>query len=110
MARPRLRTQLSIATLIIISALTGALLFIIRYTVRSEITKQVQDSTAASLRAFQNVQQERELDRARDAAVPNFPVNIGSRGVFPLITSSMPCRNRVFSLGFNSSVRWLSTN
>lgn len=69
MARPRLRTQLSIATLIIISALTGALLFIIRYTVRSEITKQVQDSTAASLRAFQNVQQERELDLSRTAAM-----------------------------------------
>ena len=69
MARLRLRTQLSIATLLIISALTGAILFIIRYTVRAEITKQVQESTAASLRAFQNVRQERELDLSRTVAM-----------------------------------------
>lgn len=69
MARLRLRTQLSIATLLIISALTGAILFIVRYTVRAEITKQVQDSTAASLRAFQNVQQERELNLSRTVAM-----------------------------------------
>lgn len=69
MARLRLRTQLFIATLLIISALTGALLFIIRYTVRSEVSKQVRDSTAASLRAFQNVQKERELDLSRTVAM-----------------------------------------
>jgi signal transduction histidine kinase len=69
MARLRLRTQLLIATLLIISALTGALLFIVRYTVRSEISKQVQESTVTSLRAFQNVQQERELDLARAVAM-----------------------------------------
>jgi signal transduction histidine kinase len=69
MARLRLRAQLFIATLLIISALTGALLFIVRYTVRAEITKQVQESTAASVRAFQNVQQERELDLSRTVAM-----------------------------------------
>src|ERR1700687_796050 len=69
MARLRLRTQLFIATLLIISALTGALLFIIRYTVRSEVSKQVRDSTASSLRAFQNVQKERELDLSRTVAM-----------------------------------------
>jgi signal transduction histidine kinase len=69
MARLRLRTQLLIATLLIISALTGALLFIVRYTVRSEISKQVRESTATSLRAFQNVQQERELDLSRAVAM-----------------------------------------
>jgi signal transduction histidine kinase len=69
MARLRLRTQLSIATLLIISALTGAILFIIRYTVRAEISKQVQESTAASLRAFQNVREERELDLSRTVAM-----------------------------------------
>lgn len=69
MARLRLRTQLSIAALLIISALTGAILLIIRYTVRAEITKQVQESTAASLRAFQNVQQEREIDLFRTVAM-----------------------------------------
>src|SRR5277367_1555697 len=69
MARLRLRTQLFIATLLIISALTGAILFIVRYTVRAEITKQVQESTAASLRAFQNVQRERELDLSRTVAM-----------------------------------------
>jgi signal transduction histidine kinase len=69
MARLRLRTQLLIATLLIISALTGALLFIVRYTVRSEISKQVQESTVTSLRAFQSVQQERELDLSRAVAM-----------------------------------------
>ena len=69
MAQLRLRTQLSMATLLIISALTGAILFIIRYTVREEITKQVQDSTAASLRAFQNVQLERERELSRTVAM-----------------------------------------
>lgn len=69
MARLRLRTQLVIATLAIIFALTGAVLLIIRHSVHSEITKQVQGSTDASLRAFESVQQERERDLSRTAAM-----------------------------------------
>jgi len=69
MARLRLRTQLLIATLVIIFALTGAVLLIIRHSVHSEITKQVQESTDASLHAFESVQQERERDLSRTAAM-----------------------------------------
>ena len=69
MARLRLRTQLVIATLVIIFGLTGAVLLIIRHSVHSEITKQVQASTDASLRAFESVQQERERDLSRTAAM-----------------------------------------
>jgi len=69
MTRLRLRTQLVIASLEIIFALTGAVLLIIRHSVHSEITKQVQGSTDASLRAFENVQQERERDLSRTAAM-----------------------------------------
>jgi len=69
MARLRLRTQLLIATLVIIFALTGAVLLIIRHSVHSEITKQVQGSTDASLHAFETVQREREGDLSRTAAM-----------------------------------------
>jgi signal transduction histidine kinase len=65
----RLRTQLVVATLLIICALTGALLFIVRHTVRSEIDRQVRESTNASLRAFENVQRQRELELSRTAAM-----------------------------------------
>src|SRR5271155_1863368 len=69
MGRLRLRTQLLVATFLIICALTGALLFILRYTVRSEIAKQVRESTDASLLAFENVQRERDLQLSRTAAL-----------------------------------------
>ncbi len=69
MARLRLRTQLLVATLVIICALLGSLLLIVRHTVRSEIDEGVQESTNESLRAFENVQQERELQLSRTAAM-----------------------------------------
>jgi signal transduction histidine kinase len=69
MARLRLRTQLLVATLLIISALLGALLFTVRHTVRTEIAEGVQQSTDASLHAFENVQRERELQLSRTAAL-----------------------------------------
>jgi hypothetical protein len=65
----RLRTQLSIATLVIISALAGGLLFIVRHAVRSQIDKQVHESTGASIRAFESVQRQRELQLSRTAAM-----------------------------------------
>jgi signal transduction histidine kinase len=69
MARLRLRTQLVISTLVIISALLGALLLVVRHTVRSAITEGVSQSTEASLHAFESVQQERELQLSRTAAM-----------------------------------------
>jgi signal transduction histidine kinase len=69
MALLRLRTQLLIATLVIICALTGAVLFIIRQAVHSEISKQVHESTNASLRAFESVQRQRELELSRTAGL-----------------------------------------
>jgi signal transduction histidine kinase len=69
MELPRLRTQLLIATLLIIGLLTGALLFIVRHTVRSEIAKQVEEGTDASLHAFESVQREHEVDLSRTAAI-----------------------------------------
>src|SRR6202050_1615430 len=69
MARLRLRSQLLIASLLIICTLTGGLLLIVRYTVRSEIAKQVRESTDASLLAFENMQRERELQLSRTAAL-----------------------------------------
>ncbi len=69
MARLRLRTELLVATLLIICALLGNLLFVVRHTVRSEISKEVQESTNESLSAFKNVQQERELQLSRTAAM-----------------------------------------
>src|SRR5579884_2680354 len=65
----RLRTQLVIATLLIICALIGALLLIVRHTVRAEIDRQVRESTGASLRAFESVQRQRELELSRAAAM-----------------------------------------
>src|SRR5277367_1372489 len=69
LARLRLRTQLLTATLVIICALLGSLLLIVRHTVRSEIDEGVRQSTTDSLRAFENVQQERELQLSRTAAM-----------------------------------------
>lgn len=69
MARLRLRTQLLIANLLIVCGLTGAILFIVRSQVRSEIDQQVRDSTAASVRAFTSVEKQRELQLSRTAAL-----------------------------------------
>jgi len=69
MARLRLRTQLLIANLLLISLLTGALLFVVRRAVRSEIADQLLDSTDASLRAFESAQGQRALELSRTTAV-----------------------------------------
>ncbi|MGA8037518.1 MAG: ATP-binding protein [Candidatus Acidiferrales bacterium] len=69
MARLRLRTQLLIANLWIICGLVGALLLVVRHTVRSEIAQEVQQGTNASLTAFENVQQQRDAQLARTAAM-----------------------------------------
>src|SRR5258708_8034516 len=65
----RLRTQLFIATLLIICGLTGALLLIIRHTVSVETERQVRDGTEASVRAFESVQRQREQQLSPTAAM-----------------------------------------
>jgi signal transduction histidine kinase len=65
----RLRSQLLIAALLIILGLTGSLLFFIHHTVDSEIKKQVRDGTEESVRAFESVQRQRELQLSRTAAM-----------------------------------------
>lgn len=65
----KLHTELLIANLLIICCLTGAILLILRYKVRSEIGQQVRDSTSASVRAFRSVQKQRELQLSRTAAL-----------------------------------------
>jgi signal transduction histidine kinase len=69
MTHLRLRTQLFIATLLIISCLAGSLLFIIRRTVGVETDRQVRDGTEASVRAFETVQRQREFQLSRTAAM-----------------------------------------
>src|SRR5580700_2770193 len=69
MSHLRLRTQLFIATLLIISGLAGSLLFIIRRTVGVETDRQVRDGTEASVRAFETVQRQREFQLSRTAAM-----------------------------------------
>jgi len=69
MSRLRLKTQLLISTLLIICALTGAMLLIVRHTVRSEIDDQVRDSVAASVRAFESVQNQRQDQLSRTTAM-----------------------------------------
>jgi signal transduction histidine kinase len=65
----RLRTQLVIAALLIILGLTGSLLLIVHHTVAVEIKQQVRDGTEASVRAFESVQRQRELQLSRTAAM-----------------------------------------
>jgi signal transduction histidine kinase len=69
MARLRLQSQLLISTLLIICALTGAILLIIRQTVRSQISVQVRDSTAASVHEFETIQRQLQLQLSRTAGM-----------------------------------------
>jgi signal transduction histidine kinase len=65
----RLRSQLLIAALLIILGLTGSLLLFIRHTVNTEIQKSVLDGTEESVRTFESVQRQRELQLSRTAAM-----------------------------------------
>src|SRR6266478_9368047 len=69
MARLRLQTQLLISTLLVLCALTGAILLIIRQTVRSQIAVQVRDSTAASVHEFETIRRQLQLQLSRTAAM-----------------------------------------
>ena len=65
----RLRSQLLISALLIIFGLTGSLLMFIRHAVNVEVQKQVHDGTEESVRAFESVQRQRELQLSRTAAM-----------------------------------------
>ena len=65
----RLHTQLFLAALVIICGLTGSLLLVVRHAVRAEIANQVQQSTHASLQAFETGQHEHEVQLSRSAAM-----------------------------------------
>jgi len=69
MARLRLRTQLLIATLLVLCTLTGSILFIVRHAVRAEIADEVRESTKSSLRAFEGIERQHQLELSRTAAM-----------------------------------------
>src|SRR5579872_707013 len=69
MTRLRLQSQLLLSTLLIICALTGAILLIIRYTVRTQIADQVKFSTEASFQEFETVQRQLQLQLSRTASL-----------------------------------------
>jgi signal transduction histidine kinase len=69
MARLRIRTQLLIATVLIILGLTGSLLLIIQHTIGVEIRKEIREGTQASAHAFETVQRQREQQLSRAAAM-----------------------------------------
>jgi signal transduction histidine kinase len=69
MARLRLQSQLLLSSLLIICALAGAILLIIRHTVRAQIADQVKYSMQASFREFDTVQREMQLQLSRTAAL-----------------------------------------
>src|SRR6201998_2998435 len=69
MARLRLQTQLLLSTLLIICALTGAILLIVRHTVRTQVADQVKYSTDASVREFETVQAGLQVELSRTAAL-----------------------------------------
>ena len=69
MARLRLQSQLLLSTLLILCALTGAILLIIRQTVRTQIADQVKYSTDASIQEFGRVQQQLQEQLSRTASL-----------------------------------------
>jgi signal transduction histidine kinase len=94
MERLRLQTQLLISTLLIICALTGTILLVIRQTVRSQIAGQVRDSTAASLREFETVRQQLQQQLSRTAALlselPTLKALMTTRDAPTIQDGSMP--------------------
>lgn len=67
--RLRLRTQLLLATVAILSALTAASLLVVRQSVKQDVQRQTVEALAASARAFQAVEQQQGGELARTAAL-----------------------------------------
>ncbi|HYW66435.1 MAG TPA: hypothetical protein VFB10_06990, partial [Candidatus Dormibacteraeota bacterium] len=65
----RLRSQLFVAALSIILGLAVSLLLFIRHTVKVEVQKQIRSGTDISVRAFETVQRQRELQLSQTAAM-----------------------------------------
>jgi signal transduction histidine kinase len=65
----RLRSQLFVAALLIVLGLAGSLLLFIRHTVNVEVQRHMREGTDESVRAFETVQRERELQLSRTAAL-----------------------------------------
>jgi signal transduction histidine kinase len=65
----RLRSQLFVAALLIVLGLAGSILAFIRHTVNVEVGRNIRDGTNASVRAFETVQRQRELQLSRTAAM-----------------------------------------
>ena len=69
MSTYRLRSQLFFAALTVILGLAVTLLLFIRHAVNVEIQKQVRNGTEESVRAFETVQHQRQLQLSRTAAM-----------------------------------------
>jgi signal transduction histidine kinase len=94
MARLRLQSQLLLSTLLIVCALTGAILLIIRHTVRTQIDAQVKYSTDASIQEFSRVQQQVQVQLSRTAAllaeIPTLKALMTTRDAPTIQDGSMP--------------------
>jgi signal transduction histidine kinase len=65
----RLRSQLFVAALLIVLGLAGSILAFIRHTVNVEVERNIREGTNASVRAFETVHRQRELQLSRTAAM-----------------------------------------
>ena len=94
MARLRLQTQLLLSTLLIICALAGAILLIIRHTVRAQINEQVKFSTEASVREFETIQRQLQVQLSRTAAllaeIPTLKALMTANDALTIQDGSMP--------------------
>jgi len=63
----RVRTKLLFSLLLILVSLTGATLFIVRRTIRSQVRKEIFDDLNSSVVTFQKVQLQREVMLSRSA-------------------------------------------
>ena len=93
MARLRLQSQLLLSTLLIICALAGAILLIIRQTIRTQIADQVKYSTEASIQEFETVQGQMKLQLSRTASLLAEIPTLATAGTEP-DTVPHPCAER----------------
>ena len=69
MSALRLRTQLLLATVLLITVVLGATLLIVRRTVKQEVSQEVSAGISSSVRAFENVQRQSEIQLSRTAGM-----------------------------------------
>jgi signal transduction histidine kinase len=94
MARLRLQSQLLLSTLLIICALAGSILLIIRHTVRTQIADQVANSMEASFQEFEKVQRQLQLQWSRTASllaeIPTLKALMTTRDALTIQDGSTP--------------------